>query len=236
MNIEAEEISKAKTDPDKLSELAKQYELFILRCASDFAGKYITKSDDFYACALEGFVKAVDTYEESRGSFTSFARKVINNRLIDETRRQNKYKCEISVAPEVFADSADEDEVALRREINSKTAVEEDHTLKEEIDAANAQFALYGFSFFDLPSCSPKAKKTMAACRLAVRYLLDNPPIIKLMRETKCLPIASIQKNCWLPRKILERHRKYIIAVTEILSGEYHGLTTYLKSFLKEQE
>jgi len=31
-----------------------------------------------------------------------------------------------------------------------------------------------------------------------------------------------------VPRKVLERHRKYIIAAVVILTGDYPGLTDYL--------
>ena len=47
--------------------------------------------------------------------------------------------------------------------------------------------------------------------------------------------IKKIIENTLLPRKILERHRNYIIAAVEILSGEYPLLAEYL-SFIRKVE
>jgi RNA polymerase sigma factor len=44
-----------------------------------------------------------------------------------------------------------------------------------------------------------------------------------------------IEKNTHVPRKILERHRKYIIAAIEILSGEYPYLADYLRYIREER-
>jgi len=48
------------------------------------------------------------------------------------------------------------------------------------------------------------------------------------------LPIKDIESCEKLPRKILERHRKYIIAGAEILKGDYPILSGYLK-FVREE-
>jgi RNA polymerase sigma factor len=45
-----------------------------------------------------------------------------------------------------------------------------------------------------------------------------------------------IEKNSQVPRKILERHRKYIVAAIEILSGEYPYLAEYLRYIREEKE
>ena len=54
------------------------------------------------------------------------------------------------------------------------------------------------------------------------------------MRDSKQLPIKIIEKNTDIPRKILERYRKYLIAVAEILSGDYPYLSEYLSYIKKE--
>jgi len=54
------------------------------------------------------------------------------------------------------------------------------------------------------------------------------------MKRNKLLPLKVLENNLKLPRKILERHRKYIIAGAEIISGDYPILSEYLK-FIKEE-
>lgn len=128
----------------------------------------------------------------------------------------------------------DENDTAIKREVISKVSGTEDNSLKYEIEAANAQFSVYGFSFFDLTECSPKATKTKAACAKAVVYILNTPIIFEQLRSSKMLPIKIIENNAKVPRKILEHHRKYIIAAVEIMSGNYPYLAEYMR-FIREE-
>ena len=94
----------------------------------------------------------------------------------------------------------------------------------------------FGFTFFDLPECSPKTNRTKKACAKAVVYILKTPALQASMHATNMLPIKIIQKNTNLPRKLLERHRKYIIAASEIMTGNYPCLSEYMHFIKKELE
>jgi RNA polymerase sigma factor len=87
----------------------------------------------------------------------------------------------------------------------------------------------------DLTACSPHAQKTKSVCARAVNYVLDNQLLLNELRSKRKLPIITIEKNAKVPRKILERHRKYIIAAVEILSGEYPILAEYLRYIREER-
>jgi len=54
--------------------------------------------------------------------------------------------------------------------------------------------------------------------------------------KTLQLPLKIIEKNTNLPRKILENHRKYIIAAVVILSGEYPLVAEYISFIRKDGE
>lgn len=213
-----------------------EQELFILRCASRFVNRYVTKSDDEWSIALAAFFEAVKSYAYTNGSFLSFAELVIKRRLTDELRKQSKYKQEIPTDPYDFSGEPGENEERKfgRAEILEKLAVEPEHTLKEEIEAVTMLLKQYGFSFYDLVSCSPKAGKTKAACARAVTYVAEKPVLCNEMRANKTLPLKIIEENTKVPRKILERHRKYIIAAIEIITGDYPCLAEYMRSFREE--
>lgn len=219
-----------------LNELISQQESFILRCAASEARRYVTKSDDEWSVALTAFSQAVRDYDPAKGAFLPFAALVIRRRIVDYLRSQTRYHLEIPVSPTVFASGPEEDgeQPALQTEVTAKMAVTEQNDLRLEIEAANACFSSYGFSFFDLSTCSPKTGKTRTACTKAVAFLLRNPLLIDKLRETGLLPIQLLEKNAQVPRKILERHRKYIIAAVEMLSGEYPALAEYLR-FIREE-
>ncbi len=199
-------------DNDKISAFIKENEFFILKVASKTAKHYISKNDDEWSIALSAFSEAVNKYDYEKGSFFSFAELLIQRKLIDYYRNKNRHNLEIQV------ESFEEDVII---EYN-------DNNLKLEIEAITQVLENYGFSFMDLTECSPKAEKTKIACAKGIKYLIENPILINEMQKSKQLPGKILEKNVGIPRKILDRHRKYIIAATEILYGDYPYLSEYL--------
>ncbi|MCR4611256.1 MAG: RNA polymerase sigma-I factor, partial [Lachnospiraceae bacterium] len=74
----------AKQDDDQRQNFIQENEDLILRLASKACGSYVTKSDDYYSIALIAFNEAIDSYDEGKGKFTSFASLVIKRRILDE--------------------------------------------------------------------------------------------------------------------------------------------------------
>lgn len=228
-------VQAAKNEQD-MNSFIEHNEFFILRCASSVFNRYITKSDDEWSFALLAFLQAIQTYDIEKGSFFSFAEIIIRRRMIDYRRTQSKFQAEITVNPHLFSgEPSEEDEENLPGIYPDYSQINDLSELRKyEIEAANARFSAYGFSFFDLTDCSPKAEKTKLSCAKAVVYLLKNPLLLNEMFHSKQLPIKIIEKNTNIPRKILERHRKYIIAAAEILSGDYPCLAEYMRFIRKE--
>lgn len=230
--------AEAAEDRLKLEQLIVQSERFILKCASRATHRFITKSDDEWSVALFAFAQAVQKYQFDKGSFLAFAQTTIGSRLIDYQRGQGKYSLEISVNPTVF--SADEDEedafYTIRKAVRNQITQTPDDQIGLEIQAANQVFRKYGFTFFELADCSPRTQKTKAVCAKAAAYLLHNPLLLREMRASRQLPLKILEKNAKLPRKKLERHRKYIIAAVEMLSGEYPCLACYMQYIREEMD
>ena len=232
-----EQAVAASKNPELFNKFAAEKEFFILKTASKDLGKYITKSDDEWSIALSAFSQAIKDYSFSKGSFLSFAELVIKRRMIDYLRNRSKNDSEILVDPFIFSSESDEDDEAntiIKSEVSKKISISPDDTLKNEIMAITDVLLQYGFSFYDLTSCSPKAEKTKLACAKAVRFISENPLLYKEMQASKTLPLKEIEKNTKLPRKILERHRKYIIAAVEIITGDYPYLAEYMRFVRKE--
>lgn len=205
----------AKTDEQALNNLIETQKSWILKVCSDVTHRYITDSDDEWSTALLAFHEAVQSYDESKGTFLAFASVVIRRRLLDDIRSQWRHKGEIHVLEGELEEEPD-------RSIDTAQAA------REEIAAAQAILKPYGFSFFDLAESSPKAEKTKAACCSAVIALLKDGELLDKMRKNKALPMKELEKASGVARKILDRHRRYIIAAAEILSGEYPVLAEYL--------
>ena len=236
MNQIDQRAAEAAADARQMDKFIQSNEFFILKCASSVVHRYVTRSDDEWSIALMAFSQAVGDYSPEKGSFMHFAELVIRRKLIDYLRTQSKHRAEISVSPSVF-DSPQEDEdeeAAMKTAVSDKIAVIRDDSIQLEIEAINQIFSTYGFSFFDLTSCSPKAEKTKIACARAVVYIIQNPIVLNTIRENKLLPVTLIEKNSKVPRKILERHRKYIIAAAEIMTGDYPCLAGYMR-YIREE-
>lgn len=229
-------VIRAKNDNTVKENLIRQYEIYILKCTSRICHRYITKSDDEWSISLIAFSQAIESYDLDKGSFLKFAELVIKRRLIDYSKSQGKYRSEVIVDPIVFDSPVEEEEeyLQLHIEIAGKISYQEDGDIKLEIEAINLILSHYGISFFDLSECSPHASKTRKACAKAVNYLLENPVLVHEMRDTRQLSLKIIEKNTKVPRKILERHRKYIIAAIEILTGDYPKIAEYLR-YIREE-
>lgn len=231
-------VLQAAEDEQVLGRLIEENRSFILKCACGAAHRYITESDDEWSLALYAFTEAVKEYDRDKGGFLRFAELVIRRRLTDYFRSQSKYRQEIPVNPSMFSGEPpdDEQEAAdpIRFSVIENSSVTEDNPIKYEIEAANQAFSEYGFTFYDLASCSPKSKKTKDACAKAVAFIIKNPTVLEELKNSHMLPVKCVEKNTKVPRKILERHRKYIIAAAEILSGDYPNLAEYMQFIRKE--
>lgn len=229
----------AKTDENSLTDLVNGHKQWILRCATDAAGHYVTESDDEWSIALLAFTEAVRSFDEEKGSFPAFARTVIRRRLTDHFRSQSRYRAEITVLPGAFEGELSEDEVngvtlQVERQVAAQSAESVAAQAREEIQEVKEILQGYGFTFPELAECSPKAEKTKAHCAKAVRALLGSDELKGETRRTKKLPMKELSKVSGVPKKILDRHRKYILAAMEILEGDFPIMAEYLDFIRRE--
>lgn len=222
-HITNEEITFAAQNDEAMTELAHRYNLFIIRTASATCRRFITKHDDEYAIALRAFCDAVQKFDpEAEVSFESFAKLLIKNRVIDYLRTESRHMGNLSL----------EDEMENGRDFSDDTEREQAETQSaaaEEIARLSAVIAQYGITFTELPDASPKHQKTREACGLAVAFIIKDPSLVAEMRRNHFLPMKILQEKCNIPRKTLERHRKYIVTATEVCLGDYPVITEYLR-------
>ncbi len=231
-------VFEAKENDAKFTLLVEQNTDFILKTAGNACRHYVDTSSDEWSIALSAFHEAVVAYAPNKGNFYLFAQLVIKRRLTDFIRKQYRIKPEVSVPPEVFSGNAEEDDTfgqAIQAEVLQQVVTEPQNNIVLEIEAIGATLSGYGFGFMDLTECSPKVGKTKRSCAAVIRAMLAREDLIKHLREAGTLPIKILEKEYGLPRKILERHRKYIIAAIEILLGDYPYLAEYLK-FISDEE
>ena len=233
-----DQVLAAKTDDGKFGILAEENKKWILQCASQAVHHYVTDSDDEWSIALMAFSEAVQSFEENKGSFRALASVIIKRRLTDYLRSEGKRSAEIIVMPGAFDGELDEEDatgvnlhVQQTVATASAAAASDDSSERAREEIAEMQEILheYGFSFFDLAESSPKAEKTKKSCGQAIRTLIASVLLMAKMRLMRLLPIKELSEESGVVRKILDRHRKYIIAGAEILDGDFPILASYLK-------
>ena len=228
----------AREDEELLNNFITENRSFILRSASRACGRFITDSDDEWSVGLLAFHEAVVDYDAEKGPFQPFAGLIIRRRVTDYLRKEQRHSPEISVEPGSLSGELPGEEASpLALELRSRSAqlAEESQAARpgtsdtrDEIEAVGQILGGYGFSFFDLADCSPKAGKTKDQCARVIRTLISMPELMGVLRDTGALPVKALCKASGVSKKIPERHRKYIIAAAEILTGDYPILSEYL--------
>ncbi len=236
----------ARSDEKAFENLVRENKNFIKKVAYNTVHRFVTESDDEWSVALLAFHEAVRHYDVGKGEFAAFSGMVIKRRLMDYMTSENRHGAEMTVEPGILAGDRDdlEDLTALQSEtlkgarrqaerLGGDYASPESSPVKDEIDAMQQVLSGYGFSFFDLAESSPKAEKTKKMCGQIIGFLSGDPVLMRKMRSTGTLPVKEILEKIKVPRKITERHRKYIIASAEILGGDYPLLGQYLEGLFK---
>ncbi len=212
-------ITEAKKDDRSMEDFIGLHEAFILKSASKASRRFVSKSDDEWSVSLSAFTEAMDKYDSDKGGFLTYASVIIRSRLIDWFRINGRQSSDLHT-----------EDMYIEKEDKGYN-----DDLRLEIYALGETLDKYGISFVDIADNSPKAGKTRESCRTILRYLLDNPILVAEIRRTGSLPLKILENNLDLPRKIMERHRKYIIAAMEILTGDYPYLSEYLR-YVREEE
>lgn len=243
MDTLTEEALQARSDPELLNRFIGSNTKFVIFAANQALNRYITDSDDEYSIALIAFSEAVQNFDESKGIFSSFASLVIKRRLVDYIRKESRHADETLVDTSILDGEVDDEdastmELAIRSKVaeaSTETAVE-GSPVADEIEAVGQLLDKYDFTFFDLEKASPVSAKTKAECAKAVRCILEDESLFETMRRRFSLPMKELSRKSGVKSKLLERHRRYIIAAAEILNGDYPLLAEYMSYIKKDLE
>ncbi len=224
-------VLKAKNDPKLLEKLIASNEGFIKKCMMDQQKASGALIDDEVTVAMLAFVEAVKQYDTSKGKFISFARLVINRRMVDEYRRllrqnpfggnsldetspneeNNQHPYEIAASVEAY-----EKEVKQRN-------------LQMEIVLFEEGLLVFELSFKELIEVSPKQEAIKDVYQRIAKWLVSEPELLKRLYTDKKMPIIEILNQFEIDRKKIERGRKYILAMVVLLSSDLDLIKNYLE-------
>lgn len=180
---------------------------FAAQVAARVTGRHLAwENDDELGIALCALNEAIDAYDPTAGAgFQSFAAQVIRRRLIDHHRREMRHRQGTVSLEDLSVDPAE-------------PAPDESGDLPLAVEALQRELSLYGLNFADLAAASPKHRDTREALIRAARTVAGDPELLRVLETQRRLPLRELAAKTGLSRRVLERGRRYIVAVTLVLS------------------
>lgn len=229
-----QKVYESKENTEAADRFISSYMPFIKSETAKFLNRPpVEGQDDELSIAMIAFHEAINGYSRIRGSFLSYASLVIKNRLIDYWRKNKKYQSELSIETplgeeenstisDTLTDGVDPNETRVVRQAT-----------RDEIEELTRQLNDFGVSLTDVADNSPKQDRTLKACRKALTVVKETPEIMNDFLRTRRLPIKRISEGANVPKKTLERHRNYLVALLLIYSNGYDIIRGHLSQMLE---
>ncbi|BCV24042.1 sigma-70 family RNA polymerase sigma factor [Gelria sp. Kuro-4] len=214
-------------------ELLASHQEYILKVVSWRCGRPVDCHSDEYSIGLMAFNEAIESYDPARGAaFLSYARRVIAARLADHYRRDRARGREVPLevtGPEGETEthpgviSAAEEASARERERRERL---------EEITAFCAELAAYGLTLEDVAAACPRHRDARARLLKAGAALAASPALLAHLKRTRQVPLKELAELTGLSYKLLERGRRYLLAVALIRANpDYAHLAGYVEPY-----
>lgn len=229
------EVKKASKDMELADTMIRKYMPFIKKEVAHFINGPALDNIDEVSIGMIAFHEAIKTYNSSRGSFLNFAALLIRSRLIDFTKIYYRHRDEISLDMKI--NMKDDHNLTLKDVMPSKEdlnkEVIEKNATRQELTEFKNDLQEYGLKLTDIAENCPKQSRTFNSMKIIFAYVLKNPDILKKMMSKKQLPIKDLVNGSGVSKKIIERHRKYLIAILLIQTNGYDILRSHIKSLMK---
>lgn len=221
---------------DAREKIIEQFYPLVIKTASTLSGRYIDKNqDDEISIGMMATNEAIDSFDKGLGaSFFSYAKMVIKRRLIDHYRKEQRSNKSIPFSS-LSKEENSESEINTLTNVEVKLAVsefqrsEEQNERREEIITYTKELSEYGIAFSDLVANSPKHEDARIRAIEVAKLVVADRDLKQHLETKKELPLKRLVERVKVSRKTLERQRKYIIAISIIISGEFHHLKEYLQ-------
>lgn len=219
-----------KGDQEARNDLIAQFQPFILKVSARFCSRRLDwQNDEELSVAMLAFNEAIDGYDAKQGAaFSSYAYLVINRRLTDYMRKENKHKVH-SVSHEDIPENA-------YAAVYSQSDKDFERIYwKEEIAVFSRQLGVYGISLRDLVAGSPKHKRVRLKLASIANDMSSDKEMALQVKRTCRLPIKEICEKYKVRRKFVETWRRYLLALFLIITeDDLMMVRQYIGSLIEE--
>lgn len=226
MNDIEKRIVIAKSDKYALDNLISDYMPFIKK--QIYSANLALDFDDMLSIAMLTFSNCVTQYDEKKGKFIAFATTSIRNRLIDEMRKEGRHT-------ENVISFFDNDGSVLSHTVDvsvQQFSIESQRqTLAYEIQALSNEILPFGITFKELSKICPKQDRARNLCFRTAKLLLSDEDMKNQLFRNKRLPQMELAKQLDISTKTIEKHRKFIVTLSVLLSGDYPNIKAFLPRY-----
>ncbi len=217
-------------DIDARNQLIETYTPFVLKVASHKAGRYLNPNmDEEVSVALMAFNEAIDAYNGDRGSFVAFSQTVIQRRLIDYFRQRHDEPHEILFSDLEEHDAHSSNTAPLtQKAVSVWTVTEQEEARRQEISEYETALQKLGIQWADLVRVAPKHRDSRTRAMKLGRAVAHNPEQRQRVLETGVLPVQALAQEFGVSRRLIERHRPYIVAVAVLMCLDLPYLQEYV--------
>lgn len=193
-----------ENNESKVNQFIQDYQPFIIKVASETKNGYIdAHNDEELSIALIAFHEAMTKYEYDKGSFLSFARLIISNRLKNYWKSESKHY-------------HDDLEAASNYE-----AQDEHFELQTEIHSFEEELLKFGITLEDLITDSPVHRDTRErATEIGCRTGADEELMYHLYSKRR-LPITKISTKFKVSIKIIKGSKTFITGTALIIYNKF---------------
>lgn len=205
--------------------LIQEYIPFIKKVISNQIGGYVqVENDDSFSVGLMAFNEAIEKYNENKGNFLTFASIVIKSRLIDKLRKDSRRH------NEVFISQFENEDEAYPENVMAVDSFEAQIETKLDFAALVDNMKDFGVSLEDLIHDAPKHEDTRIMAIKIGKYVFENRELCERLTRTKNLPTNDIMRDLSVSKKVIQRSRKFIIAIILILESDLDTLKKYISN------
>jgi RNA polymerase sigma factor len=221
---------RLKEDPEAREAFLAEYQTFIRHVASKACFHSLEWGrDDELSEALMAFNESIDLFVADKGvPFLAYARVLMKRRLIDYYRR-HRLRQAISLDQEDIGRGID-----IYLGLDEFREQEQDRERAEEIQQFSRALGSFQLTFQNLVEVSPKHRDSRETLLRAARELAFDAELWPQVERNGKVPMQALALKTQIHPKVLERGRKYILAVALLMANQHDYV--YLREYVLTRE
>ena len=207
-------------DEKNIEQLIAEHIPFIIKTISHLTGRYVTiGNDEEYSIALLAFEQAVKDYDAEKGSFLSYARLVIESRLINYLKSKSVKNSQQTVSLDELYEKGIDFE-------NRETKT--DDALNEEISIYCKELNLFGLDLEKMADVAPKHRDTRNNAIDAAELASTYDEVVEKLYKKKKLPVRLVSTITHFSEKVIKRSKVFILGTMLIFIKDLNNLIQWI--------